>query len=228
MEVEQYFLRELKERGLINVKWISGEAMTSDMFTKNLAGPLLDKHAQSFVGRDAEMEKAGDVEKAEEPEIVIPKGRVSEYLESQSGPNKGTRMWNQPSAGNSARKVNGRDDRRGSVSNSADSASNSARDKINKKSENNLQEHDRHRKKLDQKSLGKDRNQRKGNKMNLGQNRNQGKREEITTNNRNHGSTMKGESVRNSARENDDSARNVIKKEENGTRNRSEMYRRPE
>ena len=41
VEVKQFFLRELKESGLIHEKWTSGDAMTSDMFTKNLAGPLI-------------------------------------------------------------------------------------------------------------------------------------------------------------------------------------------
>ena len=77
VEVKQFFLRELKERGLIHVKWTSGEKMTSDIFTKNLAGPLFDKHAQSFVGRDKYMVAHGDVEWTES--VSIPKGRVSDY-----------------------------------------------------------------------------------------------------------------------------------------------------
>ena len=94
VEVKQYFLRELKERGLINVRWTSGESMTSDIFTKNLAGPLFDKHAQSVVGRDSYMETAGDVKVVNEVEHVIPKGRVSEYL-GHTGDDP--RMWSQES-----------------------------------------------------------------------------------------------------------------------------------
>ena len=90
VEVKQYFLRELKERGLIMVKWTSGESMTSDLFTKNLVGPLFDKHAQSFVGHDKYMMAKGDVKWVEETHHVIPKGRVSEGLESSAGYNART------------------------------------------------------------------------------------------------------------------------------------------
>jgi len=66
VEVKQYFLRELKEAGIIEMKWTSGDDMTSDIFTKNLAGPLFNKHAAAFVGNDKYM-KSGSHE-----------GRVSE------------------------------------------------------------------------------------------------------------------------------------------------------
>jgi len=55
VEVKQYFLRELKESGFINVVWQSGEDMTSDLFTKNLHGPLFERHASKFVGVDEYM-----------------------------------------------------------------------------------------------------------------------------------------------------------------------------
>jgi hypothetical protein len=79
VEVKQYFLRELRERGLIECRWCSGDKMTADIFTKNLAGPLFDKHAQSFVGYDDYMKMKGDVEWIEELDhSVTREGRVSE------------------------------------------------------------------------------------------------------------------------------------------------------
>jgi hypothetical protein len=79
VEVKQYFLRELRERNLIHVKWCSGDSMTSDLYTKNLAGPLFDKHAQSFVGHDEYMIIHGDVEWVTEVHHSLPhEGRVSE------------------------------------------------------------------------------------------------------------------------------------------------------
>jgi hypothetical protein len=78
VEVKQYFLRELKEMGLIVCKWCNGAKMTSDLFTKNLAGPLFDKHAQSFVGHDEYMKQRGDVEWIEEVHHGTHKGRVLE------------------------------------------------------------------------------------------------------------------------------------------------------
>jgi len=52
IEVKQYFLRELKEMGLIKVVWKSGDEMTSDIFTKNLPGALFEKHGSKFYGKD--------------------------------------------------------------------------------------------------------------------------------------------------------------------------------
>ena len=49
MDVHQYFLRYLKEQGMIQTEWIEGENNCSDIFTKNLQGPLFEKHAQNFV-----------------------------------------------------------------------------------------------------------------------------------------------------------------------------------
>jgi hypothetical protein len=57
VEVKQLFLRELKEAGLIDTNWIPGEDMTSDIFTKNLQGPLFDKHGAKFLGVDKYMTK---------------------------------------------------------------------------------------------------------------------------------------------------------------------------
>ena len=52
IEVKQYYLRELKEAGILKVQWKSGDQMTSDIFTKNLAGPLFEKHGSKFYGED--------------------------------------------------------------------------------------------------------------------------------------------------------------------------------
>jgi hypothetical protein len=50
-----HFLRELKEEGIIVCDWVSGEENSADLFTKNLAGQVFDKHASVFVGRDKYM-----------------------------------------------------------------------------------------------------------------------------------------------------------------------------
>jgi hypothetical protein len=47
-----YFLRELKEAGLMRVIWRSGLDMSSDMLTKNLARPLFEKHITTYCGED--------------------------------------------------------------------------------------------------------------------------------------------------------------------------------
>ena len=52
IEVKQYFLRELKEAGIIKMKWTKGEEMTSDIFTKNLSVAPFEKHGSRFYGED--------------------------------------------------------------------------------------------------------------------------------------------------------------------------------
>ena len=49
---KQVFLRELKEDGILLVKWISTDENEADLFTKNLDGPLFAKFAKAFVGDD--------------------------------------------------------------------------------------------------------------------------------------------------------------------------------
>jgi hypothetical protein len=50
VEVRQYFLRDLKEDGIIWSTWIPGESNSSDLFTKNLGGPLFEKHLSTYCG----------------------------------------------------------------------------------------------------------------------------------------------------------------------------------
>jgi hypothetical protein len=49
---KQMFLHELKEEGIINVKWIPGKTYDADLFTKNLDGPTFKKFARVFLGED--------------------------------------------------------------------------------------------------------------------------------------------------------------------------------
>ena len=49
--VRQYFLRNLKEEGIIDSSWIAGEDNTSDLFLKNLHGPDFRKHAEKCHGK---------------------------------------------------------------------------------------------------------------------------------------------------------------------------------
>jgi hypothetical protein len=52
VEVKQFFLRELKEQGLIKVKWLNSEDNSADLFTKNLGGPLFTVHTETLCGPD--------------------------------------------------------------------------------------------------------------------------------------------------------------------------------
>ena len=53
--VRQSFLRELHKAGVIEVKWISTDYNSADLFTKNLAGPLFERHATFYCGKDEYM-----------------------------------------------------------------------------------------------------------------------------------------------------------------------------
>ena len=46
------FLRELKEEGILVIRWIPTAENEADLFTKNLDGPLFAKFAKAFVGDD--------------------------------------------------------------------------------------------------------------------------------------------------------------------------------
>jgi hypothetical protein len=52
IEVKQFFLRELKEQGLIVVKWLASEDNTADMMTKNLGGHNFVNHDLTVCGND--------------------------------------------------------------------------------------------------------------------------------------------------------------------------------
>jgi hypothetical protein len=60
MEVRQYFLRELKEAKIVNTTWLSGDRMSSDLFTKNLARKLFERHSCIYVGHDENMRQTHD------------------------------------------------------------------------------------------------------------------------------------------------------------------------
>jgi hypothetical protein len=48
METPIWFIRELKEQGVLKIEWISGDTNESDMFTKNLPFNLFEKHMKNF------------------------------------------------------------------------------------------------------------------------------------------------------------------------------------
>ena len=49
MQVRNYWLREMKERGLIKVKWIPGKANVADTLTKNLNESDFKRHREILV-----------------------------------------------------------------------------------------------------------------------------------------------------------------------------------
>ena len=55
VDVKKFWLRDLKEDKIVLVTWIKGDEMSSDLFTKNLAPKLFEKHAKVYVGNDEYM-----------------------------------------------------------------------------------------------------------------------------------------------------------------------------
>jgi len=55
METRMFFLRDLKEAGVIDVHWLKGKENPVDLFTKNLPGPAFNKCAKLFVREDEYM-----------------------------------------------------------------------------------------------------------------------------------------------------------------------------
>ena len=49
IDIRQYFLRKLKEKEIVKTTWIADAENCSDLFTKNLSGPLFEKHAATFI-----------------------------------------------------------------------------------------------------------------------------------------------------------------------------------
>jgi hypothetical protein len=56
IDVRNAFLRDLREDGILVVRWIAGPDNSSDLLTKNLPGPLFEKHASVFCGVDEYMQ----------------------------------------------------------------------------------------------------------------------------------------------------------------------------
>jgi len=52
VDVRQNFLRELKEAGILIVKWIPGPKNDADLHTKNLAATDFEKHVAVYTGKD--------------------------------------------------------------------------------------------------------------------------------------------------------------------------------
>jgi len=53
MDVRNHFLRELKAEGLVVIRHVSGDDNEADIFTKNTATHVFNKHIVKFVGNDA-------------------------------------------------------------------------------------------------------------------------------------------------------------------------------
>ena len=62
VDVKKFWLRDLKEDKIVLVIWVPSDEMTSDIFTKNLAPKLFNKHARVLVGNDVYMVDTDETE----------------------------------------------------------------------------------------------------------------------------------------------------------------------
>jgi hypothetical protein len=49
IDCRYYFLRELREEGIIKVVWINSERNSADIFTKNTDAKTFEKHAATLI-----------------------------------------------------------------------------------------------------------------------------------------------------------------------------------
>ena len=84
IEVKQYFLCDLKELGILKVVWKSGEQMNSDIFTKNLEGPLFERHGSKLYGEDVYFEAATSKRRTNESVKEVSFNAIQAYHEYQS------------------------------------------------------------------------------------------------------------------------------------------------
>jgi hypothetical protein len=55
LDVKFFFLRELKEKGLLVIKHVPGNENDADIFTKNVTASIFKKHLPLYVGKDEYM-----------------------------------------------------------------------------------------------------------------------------------------------------------------------------
>jgi hypothetical protein len=52
VDVKFFFLRELKEQGLLVIGHMPGDVNDADIFTKNVTASIIEKHLPLYVGND--------------------------------------------------------------------------------------------------------------------------------------------------------------------------------
>ena len=62
MDVRNYFLRELREEGLIRVSHVPGDENDADIFTKNTETRVFEKHSLMYVGYDEYLKESEEEE----------------------------------------------------------------------------------------------------------------------------------------------------------------------
>jgi hypothetical protein len=95
MDVRYHFLRELKEKNIVRVQWISTHDNCSDMFTKHLPGPVFSKHTKVFCGDDLNVLRVSPGEGVRVPRPTVVNSTVpgvNGYGEGKGFNGRGTKV----------------------------------------------------------------------------------------------------------------------------------------
>ena len=63
VDVRNHFLRELKDMGLIQCRYVPGPENDADIFAKNVTAAIFEKHIPKFVGVDEYMKEWADIQR---------------------------------------------------------------------------------------------------------------------------------------------------------------------
>ena len=94
IEVKQYYLIDLKELGILEAIWMSGKEMLSNIFTKNLLGPVFNKMYRSKVFSQDEYYNQAKVKDRQMKEL--PFFVVEAYKEHQRNWSELINDWRSP------------------------------------------------------------------------------------------------------------------------------------
>ena len=63
VDVGNHFLRELKDMGLIQCRYVAGPENDADIFTKDVTAAIFEKHIPKFVGVDEYTKEWADTQR---------------------------------------------------------------------------------------------------------------------------------------------------------------------
>ena len=71
VDFSYHFLRELKDMGLIQCRYVPGPENNADIFTKNVAAAIFEKHIPTFVGVDGYTKERADTQRLDTSKEVV-------------------------------------------------------------------------------------------------------------------------------------------------------------
>jgi hypothetical protein len=81
IDTRLFWLRELKERNIIKVRWVSGKNNEADLFTKNLGNKEFEKYTDRLISKISKGEKKVRFKEEEEKANVVYDAEIREAVE---------------------------------------------------------------------------------------------------------------------------------------------------